>query len=152
MALPPGLVVARLSAQTQAMADVIVIRPGTAVWDALAASRPAYGEWARVELPDGLAGELGIDSGEVALGAVVSTYIGETEKNLATVFARAEASGAVLLFDESDALFAKRTEVSSAHDRYANQEVSYLLSRVELAQSVPVAVRRNRQRYRRPRD
>jgi hypothetical protein len=134
------------------MADVIVIRPGTEVWEALAASRPAHGEWARVELPDDLADELGVEPGDVALGAVVSTYIGETEKNLALVFARAEAGGAVLLFDESDALFGKRTEVSSAHDRYANQEVSYLLSRVQLAQSVPVAVRRNRQRYRRPPD
>lgn len=134
------------------MADVIVIRPGTAVWEALAASRPAHGEWVRVELPDDLAHELGVEPGVIGLGAVVSTYIGETEKHLATVFARADASGAVLLFDESDALFGKRTDVSSAHDRYANQEVSYLLSRVQLAQSVPVAVRRNRQRYRRPPD
>ena len=134
------------------MADVIVIRPGTAVWEALAASRPARGEWARIELPDDLANELGVRPGVIGLGAVVSTYIGETEKNLATVFARADAGGALLLFDESDALFGKRTDVSSAHDRYGSQEVSYVLSRMQLAQSVPVAVRRNRQRYRRPPD
>jgi SpoVK/Ycf46/Vps4 family AAA+-type ATPase len=62
---------------------------------------------------------------------VVSKYIGETEKNLATAFGEAERAGAVLLFDEADALFGKRTEVRDAHDRYANLEVNYLLQRVE---------------------
>ncbi|MBS0465827.1 MAG: ATP-binding protein, partial [Proteobacteria bacterium] len=63
--------------------------------------------------------------------AVVSKYIGETEKNLRRVFDAAEAAGALLLFDEADALFGKRTEVKDSHDRYANIEVSYLLQRME---------------------
>jgi SpoVK/Ycf46/Vps4 family AAA+-type ATPase len=62
---------------------------------------------------------------------VVSKYIGETEKNLENLFARAEAKNWVLFFDEADALFGKRTGVRDAHDKYANQEVSYLLQRIE---------------------
>ena len=64
-------------------------------------------------------------------GPVVSKYIGETEKNLRRIFDAAEEGGAVLLFDEADALFGKRTEVRDSHDRYANIEVSYLLQRME---------------------
>lgn len=67
----------------------------------------------------------------VDLSAVVSKYIGETEKNLAKLLAAAERSGSILYFDEADALFGKRTDVKDAHDRYANQEVSYLLQRLE---------------------
>ncbi len=63
--------------------------------------------------------------------SVVSKYIGETEKNLRAVFDAAEASGAILFFDEADALFGKRSEVKDSHDRYANIEVSYLLQRME---------------------
>ena len=62
---------------------------------------------------------------------MVSKYIGETEKNLRRVFDAAERGGAVLLFDEADALFGKRSEVKDSHDRYANIEVSYLLQRME---------------------
>ena len=62
---------------------------------------------------------------------MVSKYIGETEKNLRQVFDAAEDSGAILLFDEADALFGKRSEVRDSHDRYANIEVSYLLQRME---------------------
>jgi SpoVK/Ycf46/Vps4 family AAA+-type ATPase len=62
---------------------------------------------------------------------VVSKYIGETEKNLQKVFDAAEESGAVLLFDEADALFGRRSEVKDSHDRYANIEISYLLQRME---------------------
>ena len=62
---------------------------------------------------------------------VVSKYIGETEKNLSRVFDAAESGGAVLFFDEADALFGKRSEVKDSHDRYANIEVSYLLQRME---------------------
>jgi SpoVK/Ycf46/Vps4 family AAA+-type ATPase len=62
---------------------------------------------------------------------VVSKYIGETEKNLENLFAKAEAKQWILFFDEADALFGKRTNVRDAHDKYANQEVSYLLQRVE---------------------
>ena len=62
---------------------------------------------------------------------MVSKYIGETEKNLRRVFDAAEEGGAILLFDEADALFGKRSEVKDSHDRYANIEVSYLLQRME---------------------
>ena len=78
-----------------------------------------------------LATELGLDLYRIDLSGVVSKYIGETEKNLSRVFAAAEDSGAVLLFDEADALFGKRSEVKDSHDRYANIEVSYLLQRME---------------------
>lgn len=67
----------------------------------------------------------------VDLSQVVSKYIGETEKNLEKIFSRAEHKDWILFFDEADALFGKRTNVQSSHDRYANQEVSYLLQRVE---------------------
>ena len=78
-----------------------------------------------------LAHTLQLDLYRIDLSAVVSKYIGETEKNLRQVFDEAENSGAVLLFDEADALFGKRTEVKDSHDRYANIEVSYLLQRME---------------------
>jgi len=67
----------------------------------------------------------------VDLSSVVGKYIGETEKNLRKIFAAAERTHAVLFFDEADALFGKRTDVKDAHDRYANQEVAYLLQRLE---------------------
>jgi len=67
----------------------------------------------------------------VDLGAVVSKYIGETEKKLKRIFDAADAEGAILFFDEADALFGKRTEVKDSHDRYANQEISYLLRRLK---------------------
>jgi hypothetical protein len=78
-----------------------------------------------------LANELGLALYRIDLSAVVSKYIGETEKNLRTLFDTAEDSGAILLFDEADALFGKRSEVKDSHDRYANIEVSYLLQRME---------------------
>jgi len=78
-----------------------------------------------------LANELHLDLYRIDLSSVVSKYIGETEKNLKRVFDAAEDSGAVLLFDEADALFGKRSEVKDSHDRYANIEVSYLLQRME---------------------
>ena len=78
-----------------------------------------------------LAAELDLDLYQIDLSAVVSKYIGETEKNLRRVFDAAEDSGAVLLFDEADALFGKRSEVRDSHDRYANIEISYLLQRME---------------------
>jgi hypothetical protein len=74
---------------------------------------------------------VGRDLYRIALSAVVSKYIGETEKNLERIFGRAENMNCILFFDEADALFGKRTNVSDAHDRYANQEVSYLLQRIE---------------------
>ncbi|MCO1582432.1 AAA family ATPase [Crossiella sp. SN42] len=78
-----------------------------------------------------LAGQLGLDLFVVDLSQVVSKYIGETEKNLRRVFDAAERGGALLLFDEADALFGKRSEIKDSHDRYANIEVSYLLMRME---------------------
>jgi len=78
-----------------------------------------------------LAKELGLDLYKVDLSAVVSKYIGETEKNLSRVFQDAQESNAILFFDEADALFGKRSDVKDAHDRYANIEINYLLQRVE---------------------
>jgi len=78
-----------------------------------------------------LAKELELDLYRIDLSSVVSKYIGETEKNLRRIFDAAEISGAILLFDEADALFGKRSEVKDSHDRYANIEVSYLLQRME---------------------
>lgn len=78
-----------------------------------------------------LANELGRELLRIDLAAVVSKYIGETEKNLDAVFAAAGQSGAILLLDEADALFGRRSEVKDSHDRYANIEISYLLQRIE---------------------
>ncbi len=75
--------------------------------------------------------ELGVDVYRIDLSMVVSKYIGETEKNLASVFDQAQHKNWILFFDEADALFGKRTQTSSSNDRHANQEISYLLQRVE---------------------
>ncbi len=85
-----------------------------------------------------IAGSLGLDLYRIDLSAVVSKYIGETEKNLRRVFDAAEAAGAVLLFDEADALFGRRSEVKDSHDRYANLEVAYLLQRMEAYRGLAV--------------
>jgi SpoVK/Ycf46/Vps4 family AAA+-type ATPase len=73
----------------------------------------------------------GLDVYRVDLSLVVSTWIGEVEKNLGTVFDQAEAGDWILFFDEANALFGKRTQTTNANDRYSNQEVAYLLKRVE---------------------
>jgi hypothetical protein len=78
-----------------------------------------------------LANELSLNLYRIDLSAVVSKYIGETEKNLCRLFDAAEDGGAILFFDEADALFGKRSEVKDSHDRYANIEVNYLLQRME---------------------
>ncbi len=78
-----------------------------------------------------IAHELGLPLYKIDLSAVVSKYIGETEKNLSSIFGEAQAGSAILFFDEADALFGKRSEVKDAHDRYANIEVAYLLQRIE---------------------
>ena len=107
---------------------------------------------------DVLAKRLGDEIFHVDLSAVVSQYIGETEKNLAQAFSDAAANGALLLFDEADALFGKRTSVKDAHDRYANIEIDYLLQRIEAHDGVvvlasgstltlPIAMRRRVSRY-----
>ncbi|MFE6688657.1 AAA family ATPase [Streptomyces sp. NPDC057743] len=85
-----------------------------------------------------MAKELGLDLFLIDLSQVVSKYIGETEKNLSRVFDAAERGGALLLFDEADALFGKRSEVKDSHDRYANLEVSYLLMRMEAYRGLAV--------------
>jgi SpoVK/Ycf46/Vps4 family AAA+-type ATPase len=95
---------------------------------AIMAGPPGTGKTMVAQL---LAKELGYDLYRIDLSQVVNKYIGETEKNLARIFDEAETSHAVLFFDEADALFAKRTDVKSANDRYANLEVNYLLQRME---------------------
>lgn len=78
-----------------------------------------------------MANQLGIDLYRIDLSTVVSKYVGETEKNLESIFSEAAESNAILFFDEADSIFGKRSEVKDAHDRYANIEVGYLLQRME---------------------
>ena len=85
-----------------------------------------------------IANELQLDLYKIDLSGVVSKYIGETEKNLAKIFQEAETSNAILFFDEADALFGKRTEISDAHDRYANIETSYLLQKMEMYDGIVI--------------
>ena len=82
-------------------------------------------------LANALANELGKVLYRVDLSRIVNKYIGETEKNLGRVFDEAAKAQAIILFDEADALFAKRTEIKSSNDRYANQEINYLLQKLE---------------------
>ncbi|HET8782135.1 MAG TPA: AAA family ATPase [Pyrinomonadaceae bacterium] len=85
-----------------------------------------------------IANELGLDLFRIDLSSVVSKYIGETEKNLERIFAAAARSNSVLLFDEADALFGKRSAVNDAHDRYANVEISYLLQKMEQYEGITI--------------
>lgn len=85
-----------------------------------------------------LSNALSLDLYRIDLSSVVSKYIGETEKNLRRVFDAAEEGGAILFFDEADALFGKRSEVKDSHDRYANIEISYLLQRMEAYQGLAI--------------
>ncbi len=85
-----------------------------------------------------IANALHLDLYKIDLSSIVSKYIGETEKNLSKIFQEAETSNAILFFDEADALFGKRTEVSDAHDRYANIETSYLLQKMEEYEGVVI--------------
>ncbi|HWE85323.1 MAG TPA: AAA family ATPase [Terracidiphilus sp.] len=85
-----------------------------------------------------LARELDRDLYQIDLATVVSKYIGETEKHLRRIFDAAERSGAILLFDEADALFGKRSQVRDSHDRYANLEISYLLQRMESYRGIAI--------------
>ena len=95
---------------------------------ALFSGQPGTGKTMAAEI---IACELGLDLFRIDLSAVVSKYIGETEKNLEKIFTAADQGEAVLLFDEADAIFGKRSEVRDARDRYANVEVAYLLQRLE---------------------
>ncbi|MEO1208788.1 MAG: ATP-binding protein [Cyanobacteria bacterium J06638_20] len=85
-----------------------------------------------------LANDLGLSLYRIDLSQVVSKYIGETEKNLRRVFDAAESGSVILLFDEADALFGKRSEVKDSHDRYANIEINYLLQRMEAYQGLAI--------------
>jgi SpoVK/Ycf46/Vps4 family AAA+-type ATPase len=87
-----------------------------------------------------LAKESGRDLYRVDLSKIVSRYIGETEKNLRRVFATAESRRAILLFDEADALFGKRSEVKDSHDRYANIEINYLLQQIERFDGIAILI------------
>jgi hypothetical protein len=85
-----------------------------------------------------IARELGLDLYQVDLSKVVSKFIGETEKQLSALFEAAESGHAIILFDEADSLFAKRTDVKSSNDRYANLEVNYLLQRIEAFSGITI--------------
>jgi hypothetical protein len=94
-----------------------------------------------------LATRLGMPLYRVDLAAVSSKYIGETEKNLGELFARAEHAEVILLFDEADAMFGKRTEVKDANDRYANQQTNYLLQRIESFEGIVLLTSNSRSRF-----
>ena len=85
-----------------------------------------------------IANDLDLDLYHIDLSAVVSKYIGETEKNLRLLFDAAEDGGAILFFDEADALFGKRSEVKDSHDRNINLEISYLLQRMEAYRGITI--------------
>ena len=138
-------------AQTETLRDIVAHARHRALvyedWAMAGASRRGLGISALFHGPSGtgktlaaevIGGALGLDVYRVDLSQLVSKYIGETEKNLRRVFDAADNGGALLLFDECDALFGKRGEVQSAHDRYANVEVSYLLQRMEAYRGVAV--------------
>ncbi len=105
------------------------IRPRGYGIKALFSGGPGTGKTMAAEV---IAGTLGLDMFRVDLSSVISRWVGETEKNLREIFDAAEGGGAVILFDEADALFGSRGEVKQAQDRFANQEVSFLLQRLEV--------------------
>ncbi|MGV9385764.1 AAA family ATPase [Nonomuraea sp. NPDC003707] len=109
---------------------------------ALFAGPPGTGKTMAAEV---VAGELGLDLFKIDLSSVISKYIGETEKNLERIFTAAADADAILLFDEADALFGKRSEVRDAHDRYANIETAYLLQRMEQHDGVAILATNLRQ-------
>ncbi len=94
-----------------------------------------------------LATELGLPLYRVDLASVTSKYIGETEKNLAQLLAHAEESGIILLFDEADSLFGKRTEVKESNDRFANAQTNYLLQRIEIFDGIALLTSNSRARF-----
>lgn len=94
-----------------------------------------------------LATRIGLPLYRVDLASVTSKYIGETEKNLAQLFARAEHAEVVLMFDEADALFGKRTEVKDSNDRFANAQTNYLLQRIESFEGIAILASNSRARF-----
>jgi SpoVK/Ycf46/Vps4 family AAA+-type ATPase len=109
---------------------------------ALFSGPPGTGKTMAAEV---IARELGLDLFKIDLAAVVSKYIGETEKNLERIFTAATDANAILFFDEADALFGKRSDVRDAHDRYANIEISYLLQRMEQYEGLAILATNLRQ-------
>jgi hypothetical protein len=122
----------RLIFETWGMASRLPLGRGLAC---LFAGPPGTGKTMAAEI---VGRELELDVYRVDLSRLVSKYIGETEKNLDRVFDLARAANAVLLFDEADALFGKRTEVRDAHDRYANIETGFLLQRIEVHDGITI--------------
>jgi hypothetical protein len=110
--------------------------------NALFSGSPGTGKTMAAEV---IAKELHLDLYKIDLSQVVSKYIGETEKNLERIFTAAQSANAILLFDEADALFGKRSEVKDAHDRYANLEIAYLLQKMEEYEGVTLLTTNLRQ-------
>jgi SpoVK/Ycf46/Vps4 family AAA+-type ATPase len=110
--------------------------------NALFSGPPGTGKTLAAEI---IANELRLDLYKIDLSQVVSKYIGETEKNLHRIFREAQASNTILLFDEADALFGKRSEVKDAHDRYANIEIGYLLQKMEEYEGITILATNLRQ-------
>jgi ATP-dependent 26S proteasome regulatory subunit len=103
--------------------------------NALFAGPPGTGKTMAAEI---IADALDLELYKIDLAAIISKYIGDTEKNLSRIFDEAETSNAILFFDEADALFSKRSEVNDAHDKHANVETSYLLQRIEAYQGIVI--------------
>lgn len=116
--------------------------PNSAGISALFAGESGTGKTLSAEV---IAKDLGLVMYKIDLSAVVSKYIGETEKNLNTIFTAAQSSNAILFFDEADALFGKRSEVKDARDRYANIEIAYLLQQIEAYDGVVIMATNFRQ-------
>ena len=148
---------AALRAELDALAQRCMARDGlTAGLGPAAQARHKPGVRALLYGPSGtgktlavgwLATRLGLPLYRVDLASVTSKYIGETEKNLARLFARAEHAEVILMFDEADALFGKRTEVKDANDRYANAQTNYLLQRIESFEGITVLTSNSRARF-----
>jgi hypothetical protein len=136
LVLPPacqaGLqeLTARVSHREQVLRDW-AMRPGGGRGEGITALFAGDSGTGKTMSAEVVAGHLGLDLYVVDLATVVDKYVGETEKNLERIFTEADGVNGVLLFDEADALFGKRSEVRDAHDRYANIEVAYLLQRME---------------------
>ena len=139
----PGVYLEEVPTQPQPITEASLSRPGdlTAMRAIAARARkPASGSRALFTGPNGkaklaaaraLAGELQLPLYRIELSAVVSKYIGETEKNLGAIFDSAQDAGSILFFDEADALFGKRSDVKDNHARYLNLEARYLLRRLD---------------------
>lgn len=130
MPLPAPGCIARVRSGTTAYRELVPLLKGlTAAPQSTVVLLAGTHGTGRMLAASALASALGLPLRRSDLSATVGAYIGETEKNLARVLSSAGAGGGLLFFDEADALFGKRTAVASAHDRYANLEVGYLMAR-----------------------